>query len=145
MTHTPGPWRWEVNRAHKSVKLCGGPPNQGFGKYDLTVLGFKRYGIQGAAPEFWDWNLEKLYGTPYRADALAVAVEGREHHAEWFADINHPDARLIAAAPELLEGAQDAVEAFKVLRVGMLDNKAAIEVIDAHIDELNYAIAKATQ
>lgn len=38
-THTPGPWRWEVNRSHKSVKLCGGPPKRGFGRYDLTVLG----------------------------------------------------------------------------------------------------------
>ena len=54
------------------------------------------------------------------------------------------NARLIAAAPELLEAAQDAVEGFKTLRIGLRDNKAAIECIDAHIDELNYAIAGAT-
>jgi hypothetical protein len=54
------------------------------------------------------------------------------------------NARLIAAAPELLEGAQDAVEAFKLLRIGMANEPKAIEVIDAHIDELNFAIRKAT-
>lgn len=101
--YTPGPWRWEVNRAHKSIKLCGGPPKSGFGRYDLTVLDFKRYGMRGAAPVFWDWDYNRLVGEPHRADALAIEVPGREHHAGWFADIDHPDARLIAAAPELLD------------------------------------------
>lgn len=46
-----------------------------------------------------------------------------------------------AGVAMLMEGAQDAVDAFKTLRIGMLDNKAAIEVIDAHIDELEYALS----
>ncbi|MGQ2942962.1 MAG: hypothetical protein ACT6Q7_03050 [Blastomonas fulva] len=104
---TPGPWRWEVNRASKSIKLCGGPPNKGFGRYDLTVMEFCRYGMNKAAPVFWDWCTERFVGTPHRADALAVTVEGREHHADWFADIDHPDARLIAAAPELLDALKE--------------------------------------
>lgn len=108
--HTPGPWRWEVNRKHKTVKLCGGPPKRGFGRYDLTVLSFSRYGMAGAAPVFWNWNMERWVGKPERADALAIEVEGREHHFDWFADVNHPDARLIAAAPELLEAAHFALE-----------------------------------
>ena len=28
-------------------------------------------------------------------------VPGREHHAKWFKTLNHPDANLIAAAPDL--------------------------------------------
>ena len=108
--HTPGPWRWEVNRSHKSVKLCGGPPKSGFGKYDLTVMDFRRYGMNGAAPVFWHWDYNKFVGRPQRADELAAEVPGREHHAGWFAGINHPDAHLIAAAPCLLEALEHAVE-----------------------------------
>ena len=101
--HTPGPWRWEVNRACKRVQLCGGPPKRGFGRYDLTVMDFRRWGMNSAAPVFWYWDYDKWVGAPQRADDLAVAAEGREHHADWFALIDHPDARLIAAATELLE------------------------------------------
>jgi hypothetical protein len=108
--HTPGPWRWEVNRKSRQVQLCGGPPHKGYGKYDLTVMGFARYGMSSAAPVFWTWQ-HKNYavGESQRADALAKAVPGREHHANWFAEIDHPDARLIAAAPELLEALRKAV------------------------------------
>lgn len=58
-------------------------------------------------------------------------------------DAAHAARCARAAAPELLEGAMDAVKAFKLLRAGMIDDAAALEVIDAHVDELEYAIAKA--
>lgn len=54
------------------------------------------------------------------------------------------EAPHIFAATELLEGAQDAVEAFKLLRIGMQHEPKALEVIAAHIDELEYAIALST-
>ena len=53
------------------------------------------------------------------------------------------NAHLIAAAPELYEAALDASEALKLLRIGMLHDRKALEMIDAHLDELNTAIAKA--
>lgn len=99
--HTPGPWRWEVNITSKRVQLCGGPPKSGFGKYDLTVMSFARWGLQSAAPVFWDWEYDKCVGEPHRADTIAEPVEGREHHKDWFRSIPHPDAALIAAAPDL--------------------------------------------
>lgn len=129
ISHTPGPWRWEVNRAHKSVKLCGGPPKRGFGRYDLTVMDFRRYGMAGAAPVFWNWDYDRFVGAPNRADALAVSVEGREHHEAWFADIDHPDARLIAAAPELLA---HLVWAEKMLS-GLIGGSAQLDAIRATI------------
>lgn len=48
------------------------------------------------------------------------------------------------AAKMLYEGAKDACIAFKLLRKGHEHNirvPQALEVIDAHIDELEYAIA----
>lgn len=96
---TPGPWRWEVNRGSQSVELCGGLPAGMFGK---TVMSFKRWGLQRAAPVFWFWCTSRSWSEePQRADAISVPVAGREHHERWFRDIDHPDARLIALAPEM--------------------------------------------
>ncbi|MEV5054642.1 hypothetical protein MRBLRH13_000223 [Agrobacterium radiobacter] len=108
--HTPGPWRWEINRKHKSVQLCGGLPA---GTFDKTVLGFERYGMSGAAPVFHNWTEDGWGGSPKKTQDLAVAKVGREHHADWFALIDHPNAHLIAAAPELLEAAKEALRLFR--------------------------------
>ena len=93
--HTPGPWRWEVNLHARQIQLCGGarPP------YDLTVMSFTRWGMKGAQPEFV--SLDKMRMEP--AAAFASLAPGREHHARWFQLLSHPDATLMAAAPELLE------------------------------------------
>lgn len=93
---TPGPWRWEISLSARSVELCGGSPKSGFGAYDHSVMSFKRWGMGSAAPVFWSWDGH--LGHPQRADEVAVPVEGREHHATWFRQIDHPNAGYIAAA-----------------------------------------------
>jgi hypothetical protein len=102
--HTPGPWRWELNKQGKAVNLVGGKPT-----FDKTVMDFVRYGMGQAAPRFNkarikskendgdNWNIME------RCEVFSEVVPGREHHENWFRCINHPDAKLIAAAPELLE------------------------------------------
>lgn len=99
--HTPGPWRWQYNATSKSVLLVGGDP-----QFDKTVMQFERWGMSGAVPAFNSkitgcvWNLmERLCDKP---DWIAP-FPGREHHADWCSDVTHPDARLIAAAPEVIE------------------------------------------
>jgi hypothetical protein len=90
--HTPGPWRWEVNEKGKSVQLCGGVP-----RYDKTVMDFVRWGMGGATPRFRD---SSDHGLLTKCIKWAKAVIGREHHAHWHKGLDHPDARLIAAAPD---------------------------------------------
>lgn len=91
---TAGPWRWEINRKSRIVQLCGGE-----NPFDLTVIDHVRYGPQGAAPRF----REDVRNTNimHHAKEYAAPVMGREHHAEWFAGLNHPDAKLIAEAPAM--------------------------------------------
>jgi hypothetical protein len=93
---TPGPWRWELNRKGKRVQLCGGVP-----RFDLTVMDFIRWGMGGAQPRFleaWKSNSMMLLEN---APKFGKDVPGREHHSDWFQTIDHPDAHLIAAAPDL--------------------------------------------
>lgn len=96
---TPGPWNWQVNRQSRSMELSGGRQTKAGG--DLTVMSFARWGLQGAAPVFWTWT-GNIAEEVQRADEIAVPEPGREHHAGWFARIDHPDAELIALAPALL-------------------------------------------
>ena len=107
-SHTPGPWRWEFNRKHKSIQLVGGRP-----AFDKTVMDFERWGMGGACPRF----NEKIAGDEInimtrvsdRPDWIAP-FEGRGHHADWCADVLHPDARLIAAAPMLLAALEALID-----------------------------------
>lgn len=103
--HTQGPWRWEFNKKHKTVNLVGGRP-----MFDLTVMDFARWGMGGAVPRFRDTSqdgldlMNRLCDKPDWIEPEA----GREHHKSWHQLVAHPDARLIAAAPELLEALKDA-------------------------------------
>lgn len=130
--HTPGPWRWEISESGKQVNLCGGVP-----KFDLTVMDFVRWGMGGAAPRFRD---NSDMGLMQRSDKFAVKVGGREHHAKWFKDLDHPDARLIAAAPDLLAACEALVERAGLGSIYTTDQETG----EMFADAIKAAIAKAT-
>lgn len=88
--HTKGEWYWKLNESSKQVDLVG--------KQFWIVMDFVRYGMRSAAPRFIGKD-----GLLYRAEHWGVKVLGREHHAEWYKALDHPDAKLIEKAPELLQ------------------------------------------
>ena len=94
MRHTPEPWRWELNLKSKGIELCGGKPS-----FDLTVMDFTRWGMGRAAPRVRDKE-----GLLEPAHKYGKVVEGREHHAEWFQGINHPDMNRIVACVNACAG-----------------------------------------
>ena len=125
---TPGPWRWEFNREHKTLHLVGGRP-----QYDLTIMDFDRWGMSGAVATLRDPaedGMNIMHRLCDRPDWIAP-FPGREHHAAWCADVTHPDMRLMAAAPDLLEFAQQFID-----RYGMYETWMTAEA--------RAAIAKAT-
>jgi hypothetical protein len=77
--------------------------------FDLTVMDFTRWGMSGAQARFITPNEVPGMMLLREAHAFAKVVPGREQHANWFQGIDHPDARLIAAAPDLLEAAKAAL------------------------------------
>ena len=106
--HTPGPWRWEFNREYKVLHLVGGRP-----QYDLTIMDFDRWGMSGAVATLRDPaedGMNIMHRLCDRPDWIAP-FPGRAHHAKWCADVTHPDMRLMAAAPDLLEALRGLLDA----------------------------------
>ena len=106
--HTPGPWRWEFNKQANSVYLVGGKP-----RFDKTVMQFGRWGRNRSTPLFNSHItgdefsiMERICDMP----AWTKPFAGLEHHASWRMDVIHPDAVLMAAAPELLEALKNFVD-----------------------------------
>ena len=101
--YTPGPWRWELNEKSKVINLCGGIPT-----YDKTVMDFVRWGMGGAMPRF-RVDYGGFHCVMEKANTMGIPVPGREHHKDWFQNVNNPDALLMSKAPELLEMLQELV------------------------------------
>lgn len=88
--HTPGPWQW-VFRDRVATLVH---PHRGW----LTVMDFVRLGMQGGTFRLATWKGDKrenMGGIMRPAHEIDVAA--------------HPDARLIAAAPDLAAEHADAI------------------------------------
>ncbi|KQM37973.1 hypothetical protein [Sphingomonas sp. Leaf10] len=105
MSHTPGPWQWYGNARNREVYLATSHSGRRY------VMGFRRWGMSGAQPMFQPAERGLV-----PADTLLtfeVGDRGVRGHEQAKADdsvyrydirgIDCDDARLIAAAPELLE------------------------------------------
>ena len=79
-------------------------------------------------------DLDGAQPAPSMASAMEDDDLPRAHHATWCADVTHPDMRLMAAAPDLLESLKALLERY-VLAIG----NEGIECLKARA-----AIAKAT-
>lgn len=139
-SHTPGPWRFEFNAKHRNVTLVGGQPT----KYDLTIMDFCRWGMNGATMLLRDTAhdgmniMHKLHDRP---DWIAPQP-GREHHKSWHQLLTHPDIRLIEAAPDLLS-AMNGLLAYFESGNSVLVSQATIKANSAEVLAARAAIAKA--
>jgi hypothetical protein len=90
---TPGPWKWDGNLNTKEVYLVA------MAKGRPYVMDFVRWGMAGASPRF-QVRGEDGFGVMTRIDE-GLAVKEREYRGD-IERIEHPDATLIAGAPEMI-------------------------------------------
>ena len=107
--HTKGPWRWQGDTAVHRFDLSttyGGR---------IFVMDFVRFGMQRAQPRF-QVPPSKGHMVPAK-DLVRYEVTYRKD----ITGIDHPDARLIEAAPQLLELCRKQHEVLMSIRHAELD------------------------
>lgn len=139
--HTPGPWQWFGSYPHRGVYLA--TPDRG----RLIVMDFVRRGMNGATPRF---NIGCM--TPAQdlvtfqvGDHGVVGYANAKRNSSVYRfdidSIDHPDARLIAAAPDLLEALRPLARL--ELPANPRGNAGAYSIYHDHIRAAVAAIAKA--
>lgn len=137
---TPGPWAWFGNRS-SGVYLA--TPDRG----RRYIMGFRRYGMNGAQPTFCIGNIMQPAAELVSfavGDGTARGFKEADGDASVYRcdvrEIDHPDARLIAASPDLY----DALIAICSLVEDAFDGKlAGPQALDAITDIASPALAKA--
>lgn len=96
---TPEPWEWVGSTKNKYISL----ETPKFGRH--TIMGFDRWGLNGACPVFMEPSFDGTMNLQHKQFRVLERgfkwlKERQSHHEGWDMDIDHPDAQLIAHAPE---------------------------------------------
>ncbi len=117
LNHTPGPWKWEFLTESIEGFLLVSEIEADFS--DGLIVLQPMECDNSLIGTLWFRNLEKNEMQPISK----------------FPNKSHPDARLIAAAPELLEGCIASLKTIKMLNA-MIDLDAEDEITPEKIKEL---------
>jgi hypothetical protein len=130
---TPGPWKWRCNTG-TSPKLVT------VGRGEIYIMGAARHGLNDATFTFQKHQAD-CDGQCDGCGRMLKAVNFGTPDYNGNYEINHPDARLIAAAPELLANLRELKRYINSYSVLSCEERQALyhnvmDVTDALLDRL---------